>query len=63
MNPDFVSVGVEATVAEALAAVRASELGAQLVSTICLTDDAGLLVGRCRFPTWCAPIRNRHCRA
>ena len=45
MNPDFVSVEFESTVAQALAAVRVSELSVQLVSTICLTDDAGLLVG------------------
>jgi CBS domain-containing protein len=45
MNPDFVSVRAEATVAQALARVRASELAPQQVSLVCLVDEAGKLVG------------------
>jgi CBS domain-containing protein len=44
MNPDFVSVSAEATVAQALAAVRASGAGAWLASSICLLDEGGVLV-------------------
>jgi Mg/Co/Ni transporter MgtE len=45
MNPDFVSVGRDTTVGEALARVRVSELGDQQVSTICVVDERGKLVG------------------
>ena len=46
MNPDFVSVGAEATVAEALAAVRASELGvAAGLDDLPRSTVHGLLVG------------------
>jgi CBS domain-containing protein len=45
MNPDFVSAPVDATVGEALARVRATELGPQQVSLICVVDDAGVLAG------------------
>jgi Mg/Co/Ni transporter MgtE len=45
MNPDFVSAGTQATVAEALASVRASELGAQPASIVCVTADDGTLAG------------------
>jgi CBS domain-containing protein len=45
MNPDFVSVPASATVADALAGVRTSELGPQQVSIVTLVDPAGLLVG------------------
>lgn len=45
MNPDFVAVSADASVDEALAAVRGSELGAQLVSVICLVDADGVLSG------------------
>jgi CBS domain-containing protein/sporulation protein YlmC with PRC-barrel domain len=45
MNPDFVAVPSGATVRQTLSAVRASELSATVVSTICVTDDGGLLVG------------------
>jgi CBS domain-containing protein len=45
MNPDFISVPATATVAEALARVRASDLEPQQVSIACLVDDSGALVG------------------
>ncbi len=45
MNPDFVAVHAGASVRDALARVRASELGPQQVSTVCVVDDAGELVG------------------
>jgi len=45
MNPDFVSVSARARVHDALARVRASELGPQQVSTVCVVDDDGSLVG------------------
>jgi CBS domain-containing protein len=45
MNPDFVSVGRDTTVAEALARVRVSELSDQQVSTICVVDERGKLIG------------------
>jgi len=45
MNPDFVSVTVDATVGEALARVRASELGHQQVSIVCVIGEGGTLVG------------------
>lgn len=45
MNPDFVSVPSTATVGEALAGVRASELGPQQVSIVCAVDTSGALVG------------------
>jgi CBS domain-containing protein/sporulation protein YlmC with PRC-barrel domain len=45
MNPDFVSVPADATVAQALAQVRASDLGPQQVSIVCVLDEQGKLVG------------------
>jgi CBS domain-containing protein len=45
MNPDFVSVTCEATVGQALARVRATELGPQQVSTVCVVGDGGTLAG------------------
>ena len=45
MNPDFVSVPAQATVAQALERVRASELAPQQVSTVCVVDDHGKLIG------------------
>jgi len=45
MNPDFVSVPATATVEEALGRVRASELGAQQVSIVCVLDAGGILCG------------------
>ncbi len=43
MNPDFISVPADATVAQALERVRSSELGAQQTSMVCVVD-AGKLV-------------------
>jgi CBS domain-containing protein len=45
MNPDFVGATSDATVGEALARLRASELGPQQLSIVCVTDDSGVLVG------------------
>ncbi len=45
MNPDFVSIGSAATVADALARVRASDLGPQQVSIVCVTEEAGAFAG------------------
>ncbi len=45
MNPDFVSVPAHATVVEALAGVRASDLSPQQVFVVCVVDDQGKLVG------------------
>jgi CBS domain-containing protein/sporulation protein YlmC with PRC-barrel domain len=45
MNPDFVSAPADATVGEALARVRGSDLSPQQVSTVCVVDDHGKLVG------------------
>jgi CBS domain-containing protein len=45
MNPDFVSVQTSASVRDALARVRASELGPQQVSIVCVLDEGGSLAG------------------
>jgi CBS domain-containing protein/sporulation protein YlmC with PRC-barrel domain len=45
MNPDFVSAPATATVADAIARVRASELGPQQVSIIVVVDAHGVLAG------------------
>jgi CBS domain-containing protein len=45
MNPDFVSVNASATVRDGLVRVRASELGPQQVSLVCVLDDGGALAG------------------
>jgi CBS domain-containing protein len=45
MNPDFVSVRGDATVAQALARLRASDLGPQQISVLCVVDDSGKLMG------------------
>jgi CBS domain-containing protein/sporulation protein YlmC with PRC-barrel domain len=45
MNPDFVSVGLAATVGEALAGVRTSELAPQPASIVCVTAADGTLAG------------------
>jgi CBS domain-containing protein len=43
MNPDFISVAADATVARALERVRASELGRQQASIVCVVDGSRLL--------------------
>jgi CBS domain-containing protein len=45
MNPDFVSLPADASVSDAIAEIRASELGVQHASIVCLTDAAGVLTG------------------
>jgi Mg/Co/Ni transporter MgtE len=45
MNPDFVSAPAGATAAQALDKVRASDLGEQHVSIVCVIDAAGKLLG------------------
>ncbi len=45
MNPDFLSVGPDATVDQALQRVRASELGAQQVTVVCVLENDGKLIG------------------
>jgi CBS domain-containing protein len=45
MNPDFVSVRQDMTVAQALGRVRASQLGPQQVATVCVVDERGKIVG------------------
>ena len=45
MNPDFLAVPSEATVAQALARLRASELAPQQVTSICVVDKSGAFVG------------------
>jgi CBS domain-containing protein/sporulation protein YlmC with PRC-barrel domain len=45
MNPDFVSLPADATVAQALERVRASDLGPQQVSIVCVVDEHGKLMG------------------
>lgn len=44
MNPDFISVPTDATVEDALARVRSSNLGLQHVAIVCVVDDRGKLV-------------------
>jgi CBS domain-containing protein len=45
MNPDFVAVSAHASVGEALARVRSSELGPQQLSIVCVIDENGALAG------------------
>ena len=45
MNPDFVSAPLSATVSEALAQVRATELGPQQVSIVCVIGEAEAFAG------------------
>jgi CBS domain-containing protein len=45
MDPDFVSVAADATVGEAMAAVRAADLGQQHGSVVCVVGDDGILLG------------------
>jgi Mg/Co/Ni transporter MgtE len=44
MNPDFVSVPLTSSVSEVLAQVRASALGAQQITTVCVVDEQGVLI-------------------
>lgn len=50
MNPDFLSVPCSATVRDAIDRVRATELGPQQVSTICVVEDGGTLAGAISLP-------------
>ncbi len=45
MNPDFVSVAVDATGADELATVRASELDRENVTTVCAVESDGRYAG------------------
>jgi CBS domain-containing protein/sporulation protein YlmC with PRC-barrel domain len=45
MNPDFVSVSPDATVARALDQLRSTELGPQQVSIVCVVEPDGKLAG------------------
>jgi Mg/Co/Ni transporter MgtE len=45
MNPDFISVRSDATVAQALDRVRRSDLGEQQLLIVCVIDERGQLVG------------------
>jgi CBS domain-containing protein len=45
MDPDFVSVPADATVAEALEMVRSSELSPEQAAIICVVDDRGVFIG------------------
>jgi CBS domain-containing protein/sporulation protein YlmC with PRC-barrel domain len=45
MNPDFIPAPSDASVSEALARVRVSDLGAQQTSIVCVVDDAGVFLG------------------
>ena len=45
MNPDFIAVAAGETVTSALRVVRGSVLASQLLSTVCLVDGAGRLLG------------------
>jgi CBS domain-containing protein/sporulation protein YlmC with PRC-barrel domain len=50
MNPDFVAVPKGSSASEAIARVKISELGTQQVSTVCVIDDSGVLVGTVSLP-------------
>ncbi len=45
MNPDFIALRGSETVADALARVRETDVGPQQVTIICVTDEAGMLLG------------------
>lgn len=45
MNPDIIALADDAPVEEALARVRASELGHQGTAIVCVTDQGGILSG------------------
>jgi CBS domain-containing protein/sporulation protein YlmC with PRC-barrel domain len=44
MNPDFISLPPDATVADALARIRASKFGLHRIAIVCVIDDAGKLI-------------------
>ena len=44
MNPDFISVPPDATVADALARLAASQLGLQHIAIVCVVEDDGKLI-------------------
>jgi CBS domain-containing protein/sporulation protein YlmC with PRC-barrel domain len=50
MNPDLITAPSAATVKDALARVRNSELSVQQVSIVCVTDDMGVLIGALELP-------------
>jgi CBS domain-containing protein/sporulation protein YlmC with PRC-barrel domain len=45
MNPDFLSLSAQTTVADTIARVRVTDLMPQQAATICVVDDAGVLLG------------------
>jgi len=45
MNPDFVSVPHGTTIGQALGRIRASDLGPQQISIVCVVDEQGKLIG------------------
>jgi Mg/Co/Ni transporter MgtE len=44
MNPDFISLLSDATVGDALARIRASDLGLQQIAIVCVVGDSGRLI-------------------
>jgi CBS domain-containing protein/sporulation protein YlmC with PRC-barrel domain len=50
MNPDLISASAGTTVNDALARIRSSELSAQQLSIVCVTDESGALVGTIALP-------------
>ncbi len=45
MNPDFISISATATVGQALARIRTSDLGPQQASIVCVHDPEGVFLG------------------
>ncbi|HZU40643.1 MAG TPA: CBS domain-containing protein [Solirubrobacteraceae bacterium] len=45
MNPDFIAASCASSASDALERVRASELGVQQLSTVCVTEESGTLAG------------------
>jgi Mg/Co/Ni transporter MgtE len=50
MNPDFISLRRDATVAEALEQIRRSDLSPQQISIVCVVDEGGKLLGALSLP-------------
>ncbi len=50
MNPDFVSIGVAAAVADALVRVRASDLEPRALTIICVIEENGTFAGALSLP-------------